>query len=170
MRLERIRTTERLRLEPTAPHHADDLFRLHQYPEVAEWHGGVWTPEHAQAKADEWAAGWRGGGVHKWLAYDRVSDELVGRGGASRMYVDGADRVEIGWTIRPELWGRGYATEIGRAAVALAFDELDAAEIVAFTEVLNLRSRAVMERLGMSYSREVEIEDAVCALYTLVRS
>jgi RimJ/RimL family protein N-acetyltransferase len=50
--------------------------------------------------------------------------------------------------------GRGYATEIGRAGLALAFDELGAEAVVAFTERHNRRSRAVMERLGMRHAGE----------------
>jgi RimJ/RimL family protein N-acetyltransferase len=51
--------------------------------------------------------------------------------------------------------GRGYATEIGRAGLAYAFDDLGAEQVVAFTERDNRRSRAVMERLGMRYVGEI---------------
>ena len=59
------------------------------------------------------------------------------------------DRLELGWTVRSERWGQGYATEIGRAGLDYAFGELGAEAVVAFTERHNRRSRAVMERLGM---------------------
>src|SRR5216683_1286274 len=78
---------------------------------------------------------------------------MVGRGGLSRVNLAGQDRLEVGWTVRADLWGRGYATEIGRAGLAFAWDDCGAAEVVAFTENHNRRSRAVMERLGMSYAR-----------------
>jgi ribosomal-protein-alanine N-acetyltransferase len=58
--------------------------------------------------------------------------------------------VEIGWRLAREHWGRGYATEAARAAAAFAFDELGLDEIVALTVPANARSRAVMERLGMT--------------------
>ena len=98
---------------------------------------------------------------------DRRTSELLGRGGASRQFVDGADRIEIGWTLRADRWGHGYATEIGRAALELAFGELGADEVVAYTEPLNVRSRAVMERLGMQYRREFEIDGESYVLYAL---
>lgn len=53
-----------------------------------------------------------------------------------------------GWL--PSSTAEAYATEIGRAGLALAFDELGADEVVAFTEVHNRASRAVMVRLGMA--------------------
>ena len=57
---------------------------------------------------------------------------------------------EVGWRLARSAWGKGYATEAGRAAVAVAFGPLGLAEVVSFTTVANRRSRAVMERLGMT--------------------
>jgi RimJ/RimL family protein N-acetyltransferase len=58
--------------------------------------------------------------------------------------------VEVGWRLAREQWGKGYATEGARAALAFGFDELGLAEVVSFTSVANERSRRVMERLGMA--------------------
>jgi len=58
---------------------------------------------------------------------------------------------EIGWRFAVDAWGKGYATEAASAALRFAFDDLGWHEIVAFTAAINLRSRRVMERLGMSY-------------------
>lgn len=58
--------------------------------------------------------------------------------------------VEVGWRLSRASWGHGYATEAARAAVAYAFDELELPELVSMTTVANVRSRAVMERLGMT--------------------
>jgi len=58
--------------------------------------------------------------------------------------------VEVGWRLARTAWGRGYASEAARAAVGFAFDRLGLEEIVSFTAVGNARSRAVMERLGMT--------------------
>jgi RimJ/RimL family protein N-acetyltransferase len=62
---------------------------------------------------------------------------------------------EVGlfWALFPTHWGKGYATEAARAMVSYAFDELDLARIVATTENDNLRSIAVMNRLGMTIER-----------------
>jgi RimJ/RimL family protein N-acetyltransferase len=58
--------------------------------------------------------------------------------------------VEIGWRLARPHWGRGYATEGARAALADGFDRLGLAEVVSLTAPANTRSRAVMERLGMT--------------------
>lgn len=59
--------------------------------------------------------------------------------------------VEIGWRLAAEHWGRGFATEGARAALKFGFDSLGLEEIVSFTVPENVRSRRVMEKLGMSH-------------------
>ena len=61
--------------------------------------------------------------------------------------------VEIGWRLGAAHWGRGYATEGARAALAFGFDRLGLAEIVSFTVPQNQRSRRVMERIGMTHNQ-----------------
>jgi RimJ/RimL family protein N-acetyltransferase len=57
--------------------------------------------------------------------------------------------VEVGWRLDKVFWGKGYATEAGTAALDFAFNTLQLNEVVSFTSVLNLKSQAVMQRLGM---------------------
>ncbi|MGH6623774.1 MAG: GNAT family N-acetyltransferase [Burkholderiaceae bacterium] len=58
--------------------------------------------------------------------------------------------VEIGWRLARRYWGHGYATEGARRALAYGFDVIGLDEIVSFTTTSNLRSRRVMERIGMT--------------------
>ena len=115
---------------------------------------------------------WDTQGIHKWMAYHRLTGERVGRGGLSKIVLEGQPRLEIGWALHRTYWRQGYATEIGQAGLAVAFDELGAEEVVSFTETRNTRSRAVMERLGFRYAHDFIWEDdgVPCALYMLTRS
>jgi RimJ/RimL family protein N-acetyltransferase len=61
------------------------------------------------------------------------------------------DWVEVGWRLRREHWGNGYATEAAREALRFGFEELGLEEIVSFTSVSNTPSRRVMERIGMAH-------------------
>ena len=151
----RTRLSERLRLEPVGPEHSEDLWRLHVHPDVAAWLGGPWTQEVARRSAVRVRAGWDAAGAGIWAAYDRVSGELVGRGGLAPYSLDGLATYEVGWIVHPDRWGQGYATEMGMAGLEFAFNELGAREVVAFTLPHNARSRAVMDRLGMRYDREI---------------
>lgn len=185
-----VRFTPRLRLEPIGPANAHDLWLVHRDDEVWSWYEA--EPPTLE-EVDGWAAtrgdAWRFQGVHKWIAYDRVSGEVVGRGGLSRAPVDDdwaqlyaylpdepwvreahpsprpfiahANWLEIGWALRGGFRGRGFATEIGRAGLAFAFDELGVRAVVSITTRHNARSRAVMERLGMREAGEIRARGLV---------
>ncbi|SDY87512.1 Acetyltransferase (GNAT) domain-containing protein [Modestobacter sp. DSM 44400] len=140
------RWTKRLRLEPIGRDSADRLLELPQDPGVAAWDGDAWTEERAASFAATVAEQWARDGVGKWLAYDREGSRLVGRGGLSYVELLGRRQLEVGWAIREQRWGRGLATEIGRAALHVAFDELGPQQVVAFTEVHSIASRRVMHR------------------------
>lgn len=58
--------------------------------------------------------------------------------------------VEVGWRLARAHWGRGYATEAAKAALAFGFEDAGLAEIVSFTNAGNHRSQRVMERIGMT--------------------
>lgn len=60
-----------------------------------------------------------------------------------------AGMMEIGWRLAPEFWGNGYVTEAAKAWLDFAFERLGREEIVSFAVWNNVRSTAVMERLGM---------------------
>jgi RimJ/RimL family protein N-acetyltransferase len=60
---------------------------------------------------------------------------------------------ELGYRLLPEIWGLGYATEGARALIGHAFTELDLARVVATTMTLNLASRRVLEKAGLSLVR-----------------
>jgi RimJ/RimL family protein N-acetyltransferase len=60
------------------------------------------------------------------------------------------DGVEVGWRLRHEHWGHGYATEAARACLDLGFGPLGLDEVISFTARTNVRSQRVMEKLGMT--------------------
>jgi RimJ/RimL family protein N-acetyltransferase len=64
--------------------------------------------------------------------------------------------VEIGWRLAAKHWNQGLATEGAHAVLRLAFGELGLREVVSFTVPANLRSRRVMEKLGMTFSGEFD--------------
>lgn len=140
--------TERLVLTPVGPDDVDDLALLYGDPIVAHW-TGPWIPAAVEAWAANMAARWTADGVGKWMARERSDGAVIGRGGFTRFDLDGEAVLELGWAVRDARTGCGYATELGRAALAWALAHQPDLPIVAFTEVHNHASRAVMERLGM---------------------
>lgn len=86
-----------------------------------------------------------------WAVELKGSGEFVGFVGLHEPPPDlpASPCVEIGWRLAHRAWRKGFATEGARAALRVGFEILGLSEIVSFTTVLNRRSRAVMERLGM---------------------
>jgi ribosomal-protein-alanine N-acetyltransferase len=160
------RTTERLRLEPIGPQHVDVLLQMHQEPGVIETFG-VWSRDDVEQRIDAAVRGWSERGAEKWIAYERSTDQPVGRGGGSFVTIEGHEQFEIGWMLHDRHRGRGLATEIGRAALDMAFTEFQLDHAVAFTEPENARSRAVMERLGMHDPHIVTHDDTTFVLYSI---
>jgi RimJ/RimL family protein N-acetyltransferase len=140
--------TARLVLTPVGPGDVEDLVVLYSDPVVAHW-TGPWDRAAVAAWIAGMAARWASDGVGKWMARDRADGSLVGRGGFTRIDLDGRPVLELGWAVRDALTGRGYATELGRAALAWAAEHHPELPVVSFTEVHNRASRAVMERLGL---------------------
>jgi len=110
--------TERLRLVPIYAGHASELWELHQDEGIARWF--PMSGEQALRFAERMENSWKRG-VGKWLAYEKTTGAFIGRGGPSWVTLEGAECVEIGWALRQEAWGRGYATEIRRAGLDHAF-------------------------------------------------
>jgi RimJ/RimL family protein N-acetyltransferase len=77
--------------------------------------------------------------------------------------------VEIGWRLARDCWGRGYATEGAQAVLTFAFGRLNLAEVVSFTAEGNERSRAVMERLGMTHKPAEDFDHPMIAAGSPVR-
>ena len=140
--------TARLVLTPVDAQDVDDLALLYGDPIVALW-TGPWTRASIEAWTTEMVKRWSADKIGKWIAHDRLNGSLVGRGGFTRFDLDGQVVLELGWVVRDALTGRGYATEIGQAAIDWAAAFFPHLPVVSFTEVHNLPSQAVMRRLGL---------------------
>lgn len=91
-------------------------------------------------------------GFGLWALEVRATGEFIGFTGLAvpEFEADFTPVVEVGWRLARSAWGNGYATEAAQAALRFGFEEVGLTEIVSFTVPANRRSRAVMERIGMS--------------------
>jgi [ribosomal protein S5]-alanine N-acetyltransferase len=159
--------TPRLRGEPIAPQHHAGLLAILGDPRVGATLGGVATAADVDAQIAWMAAHWDRHGFGWYAFSDRETGAIVARGGPKTAHVGGHDEVEIGWTVAPERWGEGIATELGAASVELAFDPLGLVDVVSFTLVGNVASRRVMEKLGFAFERDVIYAGMPHVLYRL---
>lgn len=121
-------------------------------PQVMEYFPAPLTRRQSDELVDSIEAGFERHRFGLWAVEVRQSAELIGFTGLAVPSFEAhfTPAVEAGWRLARSAWGCGYATEAARAALAFGFVQRDLSEIVSFTSVDNRRSRAVMERLGMT--------------------
>jgi ribosomal-protein-alanine N-acetyltransferase len=109
--------------------------------------------------------GWEVGTFHCPLIL-RVTDQLIGDVGLNPFLQD--ERIpEIEWQIAPEHWGKGYATEIGREMLAYGLQEAGFPAIMGFALSQHVPSRRVMEKIGMTYLHDKEVDRHIKSFYRI---
>jgi RimJ/RimL family protein N-acetyltransferase len=126
---------------------------LNADPVVMEHFPAVLSRDQSDSMADRLAHQLRCDGYGLWALEVRASAEFIGYVGLAvpRWHSAFTPCTEIGWRLARSAWGRGFATEAADAALATAFGPAALGEVVSFTTTGNLRSRAVMARLGMTH-------------------
>ena len=148
--------TENLILRPFKDEDVDDYFGVLDSPEVRRW---LHLPESLD-RSDAWQqmAGflgqWELRGTGNWALEEKKSGQFVGRAGLHRPERHDWPGVEVGWTLHPDYWGRGYATEAGAAAVRYGFDELEVDKLFSCILPENYKSQTVAKRLGFEFLEE----------------
>ena len=117
--------------------------------------GGVWTDAVAREKLEWNCRQWEQHGHGQWLFFMKDSSRFVGRCGIRKMVVNAKEEIELGYSVLPELWGQGFAPEMGGAALQIAFGQFGYPSVVAFTVVNNAASERVMQKLGFSFEYHI---------------
>lgn len=143
--------TPRLLLRQWHESDREPFAALNADPAVMEFFPSLQSREASDASIDIWLSQFASQGWSNWAVELRASGEFLGFAGLSvpRRTLPFSPCVEVGWRFARKHWGHGYATEAARAALEVGFMRLALTEIVSFTALSNLRSRAVMERIGM---------------------
>ncbi|MGH8886073.1 MAG: GNAT family N-acetyltransferase [Egibacteraceae bacterium] len=109
--------------------------------------------ERAWTEIALWLGQWELRGTGQWAVEEKGSGAFVGRAGLH--YPERCDwpGIEVGWTLHPSHWGKGYATEAGARAIAYAFGELGAEKLFSMILPENRRSIALARRLRVPSRR-----------------
>jgi RimJ/RimL family protein N-acetyltransferase len=148
--------TERLVLRPFHDDDVDAYFVVLDTPEVRR---SLHLPE-ALSRDDAWQqmAVWRGQwelrGSGQWALIRRDDGAFLGRAGLHRPERVGWPGLEVGWTLHPDHWGQGYATEAGRASIDWAFANHGVDQLVSCILAENTASQNVARRLGFTHDRD----------------
>jgi RimJ/RimL family protein N-acetyltransferase len=159
--------TERLLLQPYVPEDEEDFVRLFGNEKVSRWMGDgsisdedtralferLFTDVYPTSRFDVWAV--------------RERDRLVGH--AEIKDTTDVDGYEIIYALSPEVWGRGFGTELARALVSYGVEELGLSEVHATVALENSASLALLEKVGFSRVRETPEEGGITVLLTCSR-
>ena len=165
--------TDRLALRPFDVRDWVGLQRAYGDPDVMRWHG---LTDPLPVDETAFAVGRMAGqftarGYGMFAIVERETDGIVGRVGimVHDDWTGGPDRHEIGWTVQRDRWGRGYATEGGRAVLDWIWGVVDVPRIISITDLENGRSQRVMEKLGLTRRGTARWHDHDVVWYAIER-
>jgi len=145
-------TTARLILRQWRNDDLEQLAAINADPRVADWLGGPRNVAESAATLERWREEIARLGHGFWALERRSDARLIGAAGIRPVYASiPAQGMELAWRLAFDAWGNGYATEAAQAALGFGFDHLKLDEVLALTAASNLRSQAVMRRLGMTH-------------------
>lgn len=155
--------TERLILRDWRDEDIAPFIRHTNTEPVMRWLGGVQTEEKQRDRIENRIMRWQHERGFTFWVVERQSDgELLGFCGIKIADCEESPDIgafEIGWRLREDAWGHGYAKEAALASLDFAFQSLGADRVVAFTCIQNEPSWGLMQRLGMTRRPELEYHD-----------
>jgi len=165
-----ILESERLLLREFVPGDVEALSAMLSDPETMRYYPapldragvGEWIERNRRRYADA--------GHGLWAMVLKSSGEVVGDCGLTRQTVDGVGEIEIGYHVRRDLWGQGYAPEAARACRDYGFARLGAEQLISLVRLGNLPSRRVAEKIGMSLWKEVMWSDLAHWVFVIRRT
>jgi RimJ/RimL family protein N-acetyltransferase len=143
--------TARLVFKVWQADHRREFAEMSSDPAVMRFFPALQTATQSDASVDAWVAHLEQFGWGNWAVELRATGEFIRFIGLSvpRRTLPFTPCVEVGWRLKRSAWGHGYATEGGKASLRHGFEQLGLEEIVSFTALVNTRSAAVMQRIGM---------------------
>jgi ribosomal-protein-alanine N-acetyltransferase len=147
----------RLRHERPWLEHARLYEDLFSHPAVAAalWPGQPRDAEHAAEILAADIEHWQTRSFGPWVFFETATGVFVGRGGLRASTIAGTECVEVIYALRPDAWGRGYATDIATIAIEHA-RQIRVTEVVGIATASNLASRRVLEKAGLRLLERVE--------------
>ena len=147
-------------------------------PAVMRWLGGVADDAKRQGAQDRLLSYRREHGHTFWVVERKEDGAILGFCGLKRCNQQGGPigMMEVGWRLREDAWGKGYAKEAARASLDLAFERFGADEVIALTVMGNEGSWGLMKRLGMRRREDLDFanadfdkENPVIIVYSIAR-
>ncbi|MBE9115471.1 GNAT family N-acetyltransferase [Lusitaniella coriacea LEGE 07157] len=147
--------TPRLILRGWQPSDREPFARLNADPEVMKYFPATLSRQESDELIERIESHRQTHNFCFWAVEERSTGAFIGFIGLKVPAFEAhfTPTVEVGWRLAKEFWGKGYATEGAKEAIRYGFETIGLNEIVSFTAQINLRSIAVMKRLGMTHNQ-----------------
>jgi RimJ/RimL family protein N-acetyltransferase len=162
--------TARLLLRPPQAADAAPLLEIHQDPAVVKYvlfgttQAGITGAWRSVAMM---IGHWHLRGYGQWTVVERESGDVIGRVGL--WYPEGWPGLELGWIIRRERWGCGFATEAAEAALVWTWDHVATDHVISIIQPDNHRSIRVAEKIGETPERREVVNGVESVVYGIRR-
>jgi RimJ/RimL family protein N-acetyltransferase len=161
--------TARLRAERLSPDHLAELCAMHRDPRVMASIGGVRSDEATRNYLAANLNHWERHGYGLWVLRDEAGC-FLGRAGIRHLIIEGEPEIELAYSFLADYWGRGLATEIASALLAMAWTHLRLSSLVGCTVVANLASRWVLQKVAShSSGRSITKVSPACSIGFVAR-
>jgi [ribosomal protein S5]-alanine N-acetyltransferase len=164
--------TPRLLLRELLPSDDTGMFELDANPEVHTYVGKnpITTIEQARDIISFIRQQYIDNGIGRLAVVDKETNAFMGWAGL-KLYKTEANGhsnfYELGYRFIQKYWGKGYATEAAKAMIDYGFNAMGIKEIYAITDIDNTASRHVLEKCGMTYLEDFELDREVCAWFKI---
>jgi RimJ/RimL family protein N-acetyltransferase len=158
--------TDRLILRPLTTADLDEVVEMHAMPEVRRTMG-TFERADAEGRLERNEREWDERGYGLVAIVERATGRFLGRSGLK--YWPQFDETEVGWVLRPDVWGQGFATEAGQACVDWGLGALSLPYLTAMIVPDNVRSIRVAMRLGMQPLRSDVLTELPVVVYSIDR-
>lgn len=145
--------TERLIIKPSTPEDFDDLYAIQSDPDVMQYVGeGARNIKEVKQSLENIIAHHQKHGFSFGSVFEKTSKLLIGQAGLCYLGNDDSQpEIEVGYRLKKQHWGNGYATELTKALITWGFNNLTVDKLVAVARLENKRSCRVLEKAGMDY-------------------
>src|SRR6185437_748287 len=147
--------TARLRLREFTMNDADAMETVLGDPVAMQYYPAAFDRRGVEAWIEKNMARYQRDEHSLWAMLLKDTGELIGDCGCAVQEVEGRNEIEVGYHVRRDLWGNGYATEAARACMEYAFTKIGAERVISMIRPENVQSRRVAEKNGLTCEKIV---------------
>ncbi|TLD71726.1 GNAT family N-acetyltransferase [Phragmitibacter flavus] len=146
--------TERLILRPFSWEDIDDEFSIVGDSETMSFYAKPYTRDEVAKIVSKNIRTFKDSGYGLFSVIEKETGSYVGDCGITLQIIDGEEELEVGFRIRKECWGRGFAPEAARAMIQYGFEKLKLEKLYSYMAKDHHQSRRTAEKAGMTLEKE----------------